>query len=571
MKRFNNWSIGTKVMSISVLTIVIILAGMILYYIPLVKNKLMGEKKAALENVTDVVTTLMASYDSRVKAGELRLEDAQKMMVANIAKLRYDGSEYFWVLNMNGKMVAHGVRQELAGKDASEDIFKDPTGKYFVKEMVAVGKAKEQGFVDYQWPKPNQTVPSPKLGYVKAYAPWGWLVGTGIYVDDVNAEASKMQWQIITGTVLCAIVILCIAFFVSRKVKMALNDAVHVANDLAEGNLAVSVEVKSEDETGRLLIAMKNMVEKLREVVEGVTTASGNVASASVQMSSGSQQVSEGATVQAASAEEVSSSMEQMSSNIKQNADNAQQTEKIALKAATDAKEGGQAVTQTVSAMKDIAMKISIIEEIARQTNLLALNAAIEAARAGEHGKGFAVVATEVRKLAERSQTAAAEISKLSASSVEVAEKAGEMLTRIVPDIQKTAELVQEISAASNEQNSGADQINKAIQQLDQVIQENASATEEMASTAEELSSQAEQLQDIIGFFRTGNEMRRAKRQAVTARPAHTEAKKTATAKDAPRQIAGVKKAGPNGNGSGDGVSLDMGGADKFDEEFERF
>jgi len=260
--------------------------------------------------------------------------------------------------------------------------------------------------------------------------------------------------------------------------------------------------------------------------------------------------------------------MEEMSSNIKQNADNAQQTEKIALKAAHDAKEGGQAVTETVSAMKDIAMKISIIEEIARQTNLLALNAAIEAARAGEHGKGFAVVATEVRKLAERSQTAAAEISKLSSSSVEVAEKAGEMLTRIVPDIQKTAELVQEISAASNEQNTGADQINKAIQQLDQVIQENASATEEMASTAEELSSQAVQLQDIIGFFRTGNETKQTKRQAAAARPVHGEPKKVS----APARNPALKRAGGNGNGaSSEGISLDMGGNDKFDEEFERF
>jgi methyl-accepting chemotaxis protein len=191
-----------------------------------------------------------------------------------------------------------------------------------------------------------------------------------------------------------------------------------------------------------------------------------------------------------------------MSSNIQQNADNSQQTEKISLKAANDADEGGKAVIEAVSAMKEIATKISIIEEIARQTNLLALNAAIEAARAGEHGKGFAVVAAEVRKLAERSQSAAGEISELSATSVDVAEKAGEMLTKLVPDIQKTSELVQEISASSAEQNSGASQITNAIQQLDSVIQQNASATEEMASTTEELSSQAQQLQETISFFK---------------------------------------------------------------------
>jgi methyl-accepting chemotaxis protein len=211
--------------------------------------------------------------------------------------------------------------------------------------------------------------------------------------------------------------------------------------------------------------------------------------------------MSKGASTQAASAEEASSSIEQMNANIRQNAENALQTEKIATQAANDAQEGGDAVNMTVSAMKQIADKIMIIEEIARQTNLLALNAAIEAARAGEHGKGFAVVAAEVRKLAERSQNAAAEINDLSTNSVEVAEQAGQLLEVIVPNIQKTAELVQEISAASKEQDAGAEQINKSIQQLDSVIQQNASASEEMASTAEELSSQSEQLADMISFF----------------------------------------------------------------------
>ncbi|MBI5886086.1 MAG: MCP four helix bundle domain-containing protein, partial [Deltaproteobacteria bacterium] len=246
----------------------------------------------------------------------------------------------------------------------------------------------------------------------------------------------------------------------------------NVANRLAEGDLTVDVDVVGKDEIGQLQLSLKNMVEKLRDVVTDVRGVSDNVASGSQELSSSAQQISQGSTEQAASTEETTSSMEEMAANIRQNSDNAQQTEKIALKSAQDAKDSGKAVSETVIAMKEIAGRISIIEEIARQTNLLALNAAIEAARAGEHGKGFAVVASEVRKLAERSQTAAGEISKLSSTSVQIAEQAGEMLTRLVPDIQKTAELVQEISAASNEQNSGAEQINKALQQLDQVIQQ---------------------------------------------------------------------------------------------------
>jgi methyl-accepting chemotaxis protein len=272
------------------------------------------------------------------------------------------------------------------------------------------------------------------------------------------------------------------------------------AQEIASGNLTVKIKERSGED--KLMQAMASMVTSLTEVASDIQTVARQVMSGSQEMSSSSEQLSQGATEQSASVEEISSSMEQMAANIRQNSDNAQQTERIAIKAAGDGSESGKAVAETVGAMKEIAGKISIIEEIARQTNLLALNAAIEAARAGEHGKGFAVVASEVRKLAERSQTAAGEINSLSASSVQIAEKAGQMLAKIVPDIQKTADLVQEITAASNEQSSGAGQINKAIQQLDQVVQQNTSASEEMASTAVELLSQAEQLQSAIAFFR---------------------------------------------------------------------
>ena len=279
-----------------------------------------------------------------------------------------------------------------------------------------------------------------------------------------------------------------------------LQEIASITHDLSGGNLMVKVNIRSEKDM--LMKSLEEMITNLRDVVMKVRMASDKVASGSQGMSSSSEEISHGATQQAASAEEASASMEEMTANIKQNASNAQHTEKIAIKAADDAREGGKAVSQTVNAMKDIAGKIFIIEEIARQTNMLALNAAIEAARAGEHGKGFAVVAAEVRKLAERSQEAAKEISLLSTTSVEIAEKAGDLFEKIIPDIQKTAELVQEINAASNEQNSGAEQINKAIQQLDLVIQQNAGSSEEMSSTAQTLSGEAQELQAIISFFK---------------------------------------------------------------------
>ncbi len=368
------------------------------------------------------------------------------------------------------------------------------------------------------------------------------------------------------------------------RMTESLRETAKVADEIAAGNLTVTAKRLSDQDS--LGIALETMLEKLRSIVAEAATAAGNVSSGSQELSASSEQLAEGATEQASSAEEASSSMEEMASNIKQNADNASQTEKIARQSSKDAQASGEAVGRAVSAMQTIAEKINIVQEIARQTDLLALNAAVEAARAGEHGRGFAVVASEVRKLAERSQAAAAEISTLSSSTVKVAQEAGDMLTRLVPDIKRTAELVEEITAACREQDVGSEQINQAIQQLDKVTQQNASASEEMSATSEELAAQAEQLQSTIAYFRLSDEPQAATARPVAARkpaaPARPAAKATARPPmHQPMAPVGGKAAGITGrkvlsgsgkmNGSGGGFAIDLGASeDHLDAEFQR-
>ncbi|WP_395445409.1 methyl-accepting chemotaxis protein [Caulobacter sp. UC70_42] len=345
-----------------------------------------------------------------------------------------------------------------------------------------------------------------------------------------------------------------------RGMVANLRESASVADQVADGDLTVQVKPLSDKDV--MGLALERMIERLRGVVSDAISASDNVSSGSQELSAASEQVSQGATEQASSAEEASASMEQMAANIKQNADNAAQTEKIARQSAQDAEISGQAVAKAVGAMQTIAEKITIVQEIARQTDLLALNAAVEAARAGEHGRGFAVVASEVRKLAERSQTAATEIGEVSSETVKAAQSAGDLLTSLVPNIRRTAELVSEISAACREQDIGASQINEAIQQLDRVTQQNASASEEMSATSEELAAQAEELQTSIAFFRTGDEerVRRPRSRAAAKRPA-------APVRKAPGRSVAAQQARANGFA----LDLTQGGADADDADFREY
>ncbi|MFY0689890.1 MAG: methyl-accepting chemotaxis protein [Cyclobacteriaceae bacterium] len=329
-------------------------------------------------------------------------------------------------------------------------------------------------------------------------------------VEEIIANVkAKTQEDLETAYYSISIVILLgilfsifVAYFVVKSINASVSKMHQAILNVASGDLTTEIEVSSNDEIGEVLVNLKGMVAKLRDIVGVIVNSGENISSASNELNHSSQLMSDGASEQASSAEEVSSSMEEMAANIQQNATNAASTEAIATEGAASIIRSNEAVSETVRSMKTITDKVGIIGEISRQTNLLALNAAVEAARAGEHGKGFAVVAAEIRRLAERSQEATIEIDNVSIKSMEIAEESGELLNQVVPEIQKTAELVKEISTSSVEQNSGSDQINSAIQNLNTIIQQNASVAEEMAANSEELSAQAEQMKEAISFFK---------------------------------------------------------------------
>ncbi|MEW6076881.1 MAG: methyl-accepting chemotaxis protein [Thermodesulfobacteriota bacterium] len=388
----------------------------------------------------------------------------------------------------------------------------DADGRFVFQNILQLAQKNGQGYLEYRSQEGKEAPLNRKLMFFRYFKDWNWIICTSVNISDIDQIVSEnkaimtkeINTRLVQTTSLSIVVLLMASFIsllISRKIIAPLKTISEMSRRIAGGDLAVSLDINRRDEIGMLADDMKNMVARLKDVVAQVQTASGNVASGSEELSSSFEILSHRSTEQTSHLEEISSSMEEMNAKIVHNADNASETEKTALQASRDAQAGARQVGDTVQAMRDIAAKISIIEEIARQTNLLALNAAIEAARAGEAGKGFAVVAAEVRKLAEHSGEAAKEIGALSAGSVDVAEKAGRMLEKMVPDIHRTAELIQEISAACHEQTAGAAQINQAIAQLDHVVQQNAALAEEVSSTAEDLSGQAQQLQSSISIF----------------------------------------------------------------------
>jgi methyl-accepting chemotaxis protein len=510
--------------------------------------------------ISELISMTDSLDDMRIASRDTILDPDKRQMAAkaNAAKEKLSRqSEEF-----AKTIISEGTRKDYESfqqKRKAYEVYLDR-----IIDLASNGKEKEAEDI-FRQPDYRQTVADVQQSF-EALRNDKLAVSQGMMKDN-TALASRMSVVMLTLTVAGLGLALGCGWWLSRSISNPVSRVMNVLDALASGDLNQHIESQSGDEIGQMQKSLAALIEALTRIIGDVRRIAREVAAASQAISSTSADVSKGATAQAAAAEQASASMEEMVSNIKQNADNAQQTDKIANKSATDAQDSGKSVVEAVGAMREIAGKISIIEEIARQTNLLALNAAIEAARAGEHGKGFAVVAAEVRKLAERSQKAAGEINQLSGTTVKVSERAGEMLTKLVPDIQKTAELVQEITAASKEQDTGAEQINTALQQLEKVIQQNASASEELAATTEQLTAQSEQLVSTLTFFRTGDDG-----HLISARPKAARHAKTVEAK--PPDAVGKAEVHPplKAMAAKAGVSLQLKeGKDDLDRDFERF
>jgi methyl-accepting chemotaxis protein len=483
------------------------------------QREMLEDRQVKTRHLVEVAHGVIANYGAEAAAGRMTDAEAQRAALAALSTLRYGGTEYFWVNDMAPRVVMHPIKRELDGKDVSD--YRDPNGKALFVAFVDQVRRQGEGFVDYMWPKPGFSQPVPKISYVKGYAPWGWVVGSGIYLDDVDAAFTRELWTLAWVVLGIGIAAGLLGWRISRAIAIPIRQAAEIARVLATGDMTAAPSAASagQDEPGRLLAAQAELVTELSRVIGEVRGGSEALNHASRQVSQASQGLSQGTGELAASVESIGSALEEMNGSIGRNAENSRVTDEMARKGAHDAIEGGKAVAETVAAMNVIAEKITIIDEIAYQTNLLALNAAIEAARAGDQGRGFAVVAGEVRKLAERAQKAAGEIGGLADSSVSVANRSRALLEALVPSIQRTADLVQEVAAATQQQAASVAQIQRAMGNVDQVTGRNASTAEELASTAEEMAAQAESLLDLMAFFRVegGSTDSRAVRPA--ARP----------------------------------------------------
>jgi methyl-accepting chemotaxis protein len=465
MQRFK---LSTKMLSLGLVCIICVALVLTWVYFK-IETMVYRYKQADLRSVTEVAFSLLDDYEKRVKSGELSPEDAKKRAALRIKELRYSGQEYFWINDFGPTMIMHPFKPELDGKDLRD--FADPNGKHFFVEFAKVCKEKKEGFVDYMWPKPGESKPVPKISYVKGYEPWGWIIGSGVYIDDVQKELSEILNLFLGVVILFALIGAPLSWWIARSTTRPINLA-----------------------------------------IEGLTSNADIVGMAAGQLSSSSQKLASGASQQASAIEETTASLEEMSAMTKTNAEGANQADRlmqeatsIIVRANATMKNLTVSMNEISQASEDTQKIIKTIDEIAFQTNLLALNAAVEAARAGEVGAGFAVVADEVRNLAMRAAEAAKSTANLIEGTVKkinngssVAQKTNSEFAEVAAIVTKASELAGAIAASSREQAQGIENLNGAVQKMDAVVQQNAASAEGNASMSQEIGAQFDPMKKMI-------------------------------------------------------------------------
>ena len=552
LKFINNLKIGTKIYLLCGVIIVAFLAT-VGYTSFELDRKMTDGKNETVQRAVESTWGVVEYYVKQAESGAMTTAEAQHFASEALRNVRFEGDNYFWINDLEPKMVMHPMKPELEGKNLAS--ITDPDGKALFVEMAKVARASNAGFVDYQWPKPGVTEPVGKISYVKLIPEWGWVVGAGLYVDDIAAQLMETLTIVAIVSLVVILVSFILVYLLARSLANPMRKAVEMIQELEMGHLTMRLGMTHKDEVGMMAQTMdrfadslqhevihslqqladgdlsfdvelrdendvirgtlKKLGEDLNDVMAQIQVAGDQIASGSGQVADSSQALSQGATESASSLEEISASLNELSAQTTVNADNAQQANALSSEARDAAEIGNQRMAEMIVAMEDInsasqniSKIIKRIDEIAFQTNLLALNAAVEAARAGQHGKGFAVVAEEVRNLAARSAKAAEETAELIEGSVEkaangsaIANQTSEALRGVVEGIGKVNDLVTEIAAASREQAEGVNQITEGVTQIDQVTQQNTASAEESAAASEELSGQAEHLRQMLQRF----------------------------------------------------------------------